>query len=60
MSNDVQTIEGISPDVSAFCTLLARIVQRCLAEKDECILTLLALQIPVIAQEEEVTYESAA
>ena len=38
MSNDTQIAEVLSSDVTALCALLARILQRCIAEQDAQIL----------------------
>ncbi len=58
MVNETQTVETLSSDVSAFCALLARILQRCLAEQDARILTFLSF--PLADAPDEVSYESAA
>jgi hypothetical protein len=42
MSNDTQIAEVLSSDVTALCALLARILQRCIAEQDAQIMALLS------------------
>lgn len=40
---DAATDEQLSPDILAFCKLLARIVLRCLTQKDARVLSMLSL-----------------
>jgi hypothetical protein len=59
MSNEMQTVD-ISSDVSAFCALLARIIERGLAQQDQRILAMLSLPVSERARKEGVTDEPAA
>lgn len=38
-----QQEEGLSPDVVAFCALIARIMMRCLTQQDTCMRKFLSL-----------------
>ncbi len=60
MREDTPKNERLSSDEVAFCALMARIVRRCIAERDERIMTLLASSTIVRHAESEATYESAA
>jgi hypothetical protein len=54
--NDNYNVESLSPEIVAFCALLARILYRCLQERDPRIVSLIG--VPQIAQ--EVSHEQAA
>ena len=60
MANETEKVEALSSDVVAFCTLLARILKRAVAEQDARILALLSLPSTSVACDNEVVYESAA
>lgn len=60
MREDMPKNERLSSDEVALCTLLARIMRRCIAERDERIMRLLSSSTNVRCPESEATYESAA
>lgn len=60
MQETLQHSEVLSSDVVAFCSLLARIMRRCIVEQDERIMMLLASSTDVQQAESEATYELAA
>ena len=60
MQNDVQMDEVLSSDVVALCALLARIMRRCILERDERIMKVLSVSSVSVAQNSEVVHESAA
>ena len=60
MSNEMQKTVDVSSDVSAFCALLARIIERGLAQQDQRILAMLSLPVSEIAQKKGVNDEHAA
>lgn len=49
-------VEPLAPEIVSFCTLLARIMHRCLQERDPRIVSLLS----VSALPQEVSHEQAA
>ena len=53
-------VEPLAPDVVKFCTLLARIFNRCLQEQDARILSLLSVPVVPTMQKSEVSHEHAA
>ena len=57
---DTQHAYPLSPEVVAFCDLLARIMYRCLQEQDPRMLALIAVPVVLVAQESEVSHEHAA
>jgi len=52
--------QSLSPDELALCALLARIMQRCIAERDERIMVLLGSSTSVQSTESEAMRESVA
>ncbi len=60
MANETENVEALSCDVVAFCALLARILQRSLAEQDARMLSLLSLPSTSVTQDNEVAHESVA
>jgi hypothetical protein len=60
MANETQSVETLSSDVLALCALLARIMRRCLVERDARIMALLSLPSTSIAYGSEVKHEQAA
>jgi hypothetical protein len=60
MSNDTWIAEVMSSDATALCALLARILQRCIAEQDAQIMALLSLPSTSETQKSEAKYEPAA
>ena len=60
MQNEVQVDEVLSSDVAAFCALLARIMRRCIVERDERIMNIVSTSLVSIEQVSEAVYESAA
>jgi hypothetical protein len=60
MQETLQHSDVLSSDVVALCALLARIMRRCIAERDERIMTVLTSSTMVQDKECEVSYEPAA
>ena len=54
------TVEPLAPDVAKFCALLARILNRCLQERDPHILPLIGVSIVSPIPGSEVSNEQAA
>jgi hypothetical protein len=57
---DTQPADPLSPEVVAFCGLLARIMYRCLQEQDPRILSLIGESHDPSTQGSEVSHEHAA
>ena len=53
-------VEPLAPEIVEFCTLLARILNRCLREQDPRILSLVNAPIISTLQSSEVIHEHAA
>ena len=60
MQEIVQQVQRLSSDEVALCKLLARIMQRCIVERDERIMRLLPSSTIVRLAKSEATYEPAA
>ena len=57
---DNQPADLLSSEVVAFCGLLARIMHRCLQERDPRILSLIDVPVATVTQKSEVSHEYAA
>jgi hypothetical protein len=55
----IQSQENVSSDISAFCVLIARIMMRCLRERDPHIMELLSLPFQTEEAETEGTHDAA-
>lgn len=60
MQETGQQVQRLSSDEVALCKLLARIMQRCIVERDERIMRLLPSSTIVRLAKSEATYEPAA
>jgi hypothetical protein len=56
---DMRSQEQLSSDVRAFCALVARILIRCLQEKNPCVMGCLALSSELKDAEAEGTHDAA-
>jgi hypothetical protein len=57
---DTQRADLLPSEVVAFCGLLARIMHRCLRERDPRILSLIDVPVATVTQNSEVSHEYAA
>ncbi len=59
MTNDTNNIESMPYEVKALCSLLARIMHRCLVEKDARFIVLISVPV-VVVENSEVMHDQAA